>query len=125
MNVPYIRRSLEPGLKKAVAEFSVGVLTGPRQSGKTTLVKRLFGRRYRYVSLEAPDVRASAVEDPRTFLDVRSPPVIVDEVQHVPTLLSYVKEKIDADRGKHGQFLLTGSQNLLLAEQVTEASASR
>lgn len=125
MNVPYIRRSLEPVLKKAVAEFPAVVLTGPRQSGKTTLLKRLFGRRYRYVSLEAPDVRASAVEDPRTFLDVHSPPVIFDEVQHVPTLLSYVKEKIDADRGKHGQFLLTGSQNLLLAEQVTESLAGR
>lgn len=125
MNVPYIRRSLEPVLKKAVAEFPAVVLTGPRQSGKTTLLKRLFGRRYRYVSLEAPDVRASAVEDPRAFLDVHSPPVIFDEVQHVPTLLSYVKEKIDADRGKYGQFLLTGSQNLLLAEQVTESLAGR
>lgn len=125
MNVPYIRRSLEPVLKKAVAEFPAVVLTGPRQSGKTTLLKRLFGRRYRYVSLEAPDVRASAVEDPRTFLDVHSPPVIFDEVQHLPALLSYVKEKIDADRGKYGQFLLTGSQNLLLAEQVTESLAGR
>ncbi len=125
MNPTYIKRSLEPVLKKAAAEFPAVVLTGPRQSGKTTILKHLFGRRYRYVSLEPPDVRMSAEGDPRTFLEMYPPPVIFDEVQYAPDLLPYIKEKIDANRHKSGQFLLTGSQNLLLMEKVTESLAGR
>jgi predicted AAA+ superfamily ATPase len=125
MNPTYIKRSLEPVLKKAVSEFPAVVLTGPRQSGKTTILQHLFARQCRYVSLEPPDVRASAIEDPRTFLEMHPPPVIFDEVQYAPDLLAYIKEKIDADRHKSGQYLLTGSQNLLLMEQVTESLAGR
>jgi predicted AAA+ superfamily ATPase len=121
----YISRSLEPVLKRAVAEFPAVVLTGPRQSGKTTLLKHLFSDEYRYVSLESPDVRASAIEDPRGFLEMYPPPVIFDEVQYSPDLLPYMKEKIDEDRDRCGQYLLTGSQNLLLMERVTESLAGR
>lgn len=125
MGREYIARSLEPVLRKAVAEFPAVVLTGPRQSGKTTLLTHLFRDDCRYVSLEPPDIRAIAREDPRGFLDAYPPPVIFDEVQHAPDLLPYVKEQIDAHRERTGQYLLTGSQNLLLAEKITESLAGR
>jgi len=121
----YIPRSLEPVLQRAAREFPAVVLTGPRQSGKTTLLKHLFGDTYRYVSLEPPDIRAAAVVDPRGLLALYPPPVIFDEVQYAPDLLPYIKERIDAWRGEKGQYLLTGSQNLLLLERVTESLAGR
>jgi hypothetical protein len=121
----YINRSIEKVLEKAVSEFPAVVLTGPRQSGKTTVLRQLFSKDRAYVSLEAPDIRAAATEDPRGFLALYPPPVILDEVQYAPDLLPYVKERIDADRNRPSQYLLTGSQNLLLAEKITESLAGR
>ena len=121
----YIVRSLEPVLLRAAREFPAVVLSGPRQSGKTTLLTRLFANTHEYVSLDLPDVRAAADADPRGFLKRYPPPVIFDELQAAPGLLPYVKEAIDADRRRTGQFLLSGSQNLLLTEQVTESLAGR
>ncbi len=121
----YLKRSLESVITKAAKEFPAVVVTGPRQSGKTTLLKHLFAKKLRLVSLELPDVRAAAEEDPRGFLDLYPPPVIFDEVQHAPSLLPYIKERIDARRDRAGQYLLTGSQNLQLAQGLTESLAGR
>lgn len=121
----YIKRSLEPVLEKTAAEFPTVILTGPRQSGKTTLLKQLFHERYHYVSLDAPDVRVAAQEDPRGFLAMNPAPAIFDEIQNTPELLPYIKEIIDENRHRKGQFILTGSQNLLLSKAISESLAGR
>ncbi|MBM4029013.1 MAG: ATP-binding protein [Planctomycetes bacterium] len=121
----FVPRALEPALRQAVQDFPVVVLTGPRQSGKTTLLKHLFSATHRYVSLDVPDVRAVAVSDPRSFLALHGPPVIFDEIQYAPELLAYIKAAVDERRRERGQFLLTGSQNLLLSQHVSETLAGR
>lgn len=121
----YIKRTLEPIILQSSKEFPAILLTGPRQSGKTTALKHLFGNTHRYLSLEAPDIRRAAVEDPRGFLALQPPPVIFDEVQYAPELFPYIKEQIDMARSQYGQFILTGSQNLLLLERITESLAGR
>ena len=107
----YKSRLLEKTIKKACRTFPAIVITGPRQSGKTTLLKKIFHKTHHYVSLEDPDIRIRAREDPRLFLNQYSVPVILDEIQHVPELLPYIKSAIDENR-KPGQWLLTGSSTL-------------
>lgn len=121
----YITRTIESVLTRAATEFPAVVLTGPRQSGKTTVLKRVFRNEYRYVSLELPDVRGFAIEDPRGFLTAHPPPVVFDEIQYTPELLFYIKELIDTQRNATGQYLLSGSQNILLSDRVSESLAGR
>jgi len=125
MSLTYIPRSLEAVLQKAMQEFPAVVLVGPRQSGKTTLLKHLYGEQYPIVSLEPPDVRIAALNDPRGFLNLYPLPVVFDEIQYAPILLPYIKEQVDAHRERRGQYILTSSQNLLLMQQVTESLAGR
>jgi uncharacterized protein len=118
-----LKRTLQKALLKAAREYPVVTVTGPRQSGKTTLLRESFPK-FAYVSLEEPDQRAFASEDPRTFLGQFKGPLLIDEVQHVPELLSYVQSIVDR-RGKPGQFILSGSQNLLLLQSVSQSLAGR
>ena len=117
-------RTLTQALKRAIKTFPAIVVTGPRQSGKTTLLKTLYEKSHRFISLENPDIRIRAKEDPLGFLEQYQPPVIIDEIQYVPELLSYVKTRIDEDR-KPGQWLLTGSQNFTLMQGVSQSLAGR
>ena len=118
-----IKRFLATKLKKAVQQYPVLTLTGPRQSGKTTLVKMVFSD-YEYVSLENPDMRMFAMEDPNGFLRQFQAGVILDEVQRTPDLLSYIQTIVDRD-SRSGQFILTGSQNLLLLDKISQSLAGR
>lgn len=122
---PYIPRRLGKHIRKAANEFPAVIVVGPRQSGKTTLLKNLFSEQYPIISLEPPDVRVAAQSDPRGFLNLYPPPIVFDEIQYAPGLLPYIKERIDANRNMTGQYILTGSQNLLLMSQVTESLAGR
>lgn len=121
----YLPRTLETVVRRAAREFPVVVVTGPRQAGKTTLLRRVFGRTHGYVSLEPPDVREAASVDPRGFLESQRTRAVLDEVQYAPGLLPYIKERVDARRDRAGQYVLTGSQNLLMMESVTESLAGR
>jgi uncharacterized protein len=118
-----LKRTLAKKLKEAVKHYPVVTLTGPRQSGKTTLVKMNFPN-YDYVSLEEPDQRAFALEDPRGFLFQFPEKVILDEIQRAPDLFSYIQTIVDT-KDISGQFILTGSQNFLLLQKVSQSLAGR
>lgn len=118
-----IKRALESILRKAASQYPVVTLTGPRQSGKTTLVRAAFPR-HDYASLEDPDHRSFALDDPRGFLGQFSGSVVLDEVQRVPELFSYIQTLVDED-SKTGRFILSGSQNFLLLKSVSQSLAGR
>lgn len=118
-----IDRDLTPKLMRAAQKFPSITLTGPRQSGKTTLCRELFSQ-HPYKTLEDPDTRAFAIEDPRGFLAQLPEGAIIDEVQHVPEIISYLQGIIDDDPAP-GRWILTGSQNLSLLESVSQSLAGR
>lgn len=107
------------------AKFPVVGILGPRQSGKTTLVRKYF-QHYRYVNLENPEYRAFAIEDPNRFLREfeNDYGLITDEFQYAPELLSYIQVKVD-EKKRAGYFVLTGSQNFLVNEAITQSLAGR
>ena len=119
----WINRHISDVIRKAFAQFPVIVLTGARQSGKTSLVRHLFPE-VNYVSFDIPQVAEAARLDFVAFHRRHPDPLIIDEVQYVPEVLRHLKSVIDQDR-RPGRFILTGSQDFLLMEGVTESLAGR
>ena len=117
-----IKRTLAPKLVALAAQYPVVTLTGPRQSGKTTLVRAVFPD-LPYVSLEEPDIRQIALSDPRGFLSNYPAGAVLDEVQRTPDLFSYIQSIVDRERDVH--FILTGSSNFLLMERISQSLAGR
>lgn len=120
----YIPRSLEEQLRSAVRQFPAVALTGPRQSGKSTLLRERFPD-YRYVSFDDLLLREQATSDPNMLLDSLGEKGILDEIQYVPQLLSYVKMRIDAERDRRGRYILTGSQQFALTKGLGDSLAGR
>src|SRR5690554_3128706 len=118
-----VHREIVTAMRQLGDKFPVVVLTGPRQSGKTTLLKAMFYD-YRYVSLEDPDMRIFAESDPRGFLKQYDKYIIFDEIQRVPHLFSYIQSIVD-DSGIMGQFIFSGSQNFHLMQNITQSLAGR
>ena len=118
-----IKRTLSKHLVYLSTKFPIVTLTGPRQSGKTTLIKSIFSSK-NYVSLEDPDVREFATIDPRGFLNHYKEGAVIDEIQHVPALFSYIQTRVDESK-RMGEFVLSGSQNFLLLEKIAQSLAGR
>lgn len=116
-------REISPVLKRLSTLYPIVGITGPRQSGKTTLAKSLFPH-HPYVSLENLDIRSRAEQDPRAFLGSYPEGVILDEVQHVPVLLSYLQGIVDENPQK-GRYVITGSQNFALNSQIAQSLPGR
>ncbi len=118
-----IERDLAPVLLGAAEDYPVVTLTGPRQSGKTTLVRKLFGD-HGYCNLEHPETRSLAQTDPRSFFEMHPGRLIIDEVQRVPELLSWIQVRVD-EAGMKGHYILTGSHQLRLHEAISQSLAGR
>ncbi len=120
----YIHRQICTKIERLATEFPCVVLTGARQVGKTTLLRRLFPA-HRFVSLDLPSMAEQADNDPSVFLSQFGGPVLFDEVQYAPKLFRHLKVKIDEHRHAMGRFILTGSQKFTLMKEVSESLAGR
>jgi predicted AAA+ superfamily ATPase len=123
LKTSWIHRSIEEELTRVCNEYPVVTITGPRQSGKTSLVKR-YCKGHSYANLELPEIRQLAQNDPKAFFNAYPAPVIIDEVQRLPELLSYIQVFADSTT-KRGQYILTGSHQLDLAAAISQSLAGR
>jgi len=119
----FISREIYNELIESCNSFPVVTITGPRQSGKTTLLKNVFPDK-RYVSLEDPDTRQLALSDPRTFLNQSDTGLIIDEIQRAPELVSYIQDIVD-NLQKPGYYILSGSQQFELSQTISQSLAGR
>jgi uncharacterized protein len=120
----YFHRKLEKILQVALQQFPVVLVTGARQAGKSTLLRHIL-KKHHYITFDDILMRNLAETDPALFLSTYQPPLILDEIQYVPSLLSYIKMKVDANRHTYGQYVLTGSQLFPLMKGVSESLAGR
>ena len=120
----WISRDIEPRVQRSARTRPVVVLTGARQTGKTSTLRRLFPD-HKFVSLDLPTEAEQAEKESGGFLRRHAPPVIIDEVQYAPALFRFLKAAVDNDRSRHGQYLLTGSQKFTLMKNVSESLAGR
>lgn len=119
----YIKREIEAEATDLASKYKILTITGPRQSGKTTLVRNLFGH-LPYYSMESPDIRFSVQNDPRGFFQSNKSGAIIDEAQHVPEIFSYLQEIVDLSTEKC-LFILTGSNHFLLMNNISQSLAGR
>lgn len=120
----HFHRELFARLQALAGHFPALLLTGARQTGKTTLLREAFPAHH-YVSLDLPSDAASAEGSPDTFFGLHAPPLLIDEVQYAPELFRHLKVRIDEARHEHGRFILTGSQKFPLMKQVSDSLAGR
>ncbi|MDR2563174.1 MAG: ATP-binding protein [Prevotellaceae bacterium] len=120
----YIERTLSKVIREATESFPVVLITGPRQTGKTTIFEQNIEPSRTYVTLDDPQIRTLAVNDPHLFLQTYRPPLFIDEIQYAPSLFPYIKMEVDKTRQK-GLFWLTGSQQFNLMKDVSESLAGR
>jgi len=123
--IPYTSRVLEAQVIEYLKHFPVVAITGPRQSGKSTMLQQLLSQKYQYVSLDDQSLISLFQEDPKEFMRRYNNYIIFDEVQKLPALFDWIKLMVDQDRQQYGKFILTGSSQLKLLETISESLAGR
>lgn len=123
MSPSYLPREMEGPLRQAARHFPVVALTGPRQSGKSTLLHHVFPKAHR-ITLDDLSLRRAANEDPALFLETLRSPALIDKIQYAPPLLAAIKMRVDQNRREGGQFFLSGSKIFSLMEGLSEMPAA-
>jgi predicted AAA+ superfamily ATPase len=121
----YIPRKIESILKEYVKTFPAIAITGPRQTGKSTLIKNIFKKTHTIVSFDDPLIRERALSDPKLFIENTGEKIVFDEIQYAPQILSYIKILIDSNRHKYGRYIITGSQQFSLIKNLGDTLAGR